>query len=67
VKRFVIIKETSDNPHYFKTIALGLFWECVNTVAEARKFPTRAGAVKVMHRSDKHHEGWRVVPVEVAA
>lgn len=49
---------------YFKLLALGLFWECVSSRAEAREFATRADAAKMLRKCGKHREGWRVLTVE---
>ena len=52
---------------YFKSLPLGMFWECVNKLEDARKFPTRAAASKMMRDNGKHREGWRVIPVSAEA
>lgn len=51
-------------PSYFIRISLGIFWECTTNPAEAKQFPTRAAAVKVLQASGKHRQGWRVIRAE---
>lgn len=62
-KRFVIVRESSGAPLYFKLLAMGIFWECTQTLESARQFTTRSAAVSQMQTAGKHREGWRVIPV----
>ena len=61
-KRFVLIRDDLDGALvYFIRIGLGIFWECGPKSDEAKKFSTRAAAVKILHATGKHREGWRVL------
>ena len=62
MKRYIIIH---DDLHgdlvYFIRLGLGIFWECSPKPEEAKRFVTRSAAVKILHASGKHRQGWRVV------
>jgi hypothetical protein len=61
-RRYVIVRENlSGSLLYFKLVALGMFWECTSTEAEARHFQTRKQAADVLIRNGKNREGWRVL------
>jgi hypothetical protein len=58
---FVIVRDESDKLLYYIRTGLGIFWECTHNASEARLFPTRAAASKVLTGAGKHRQGWRVV------
>jgi hypothetical protein len=64
-RKFVLMRETGDGPIYYKLLAFGLFWECTSDVDAACKFSTRARASKLLVRSGKNRDGWRVVAIGV--
>jgi hypothetical protein len=71
-KPYVIVYEpptTVDGdtrPMYFKSLPLGMFWECTHVPAEAKRM-TRAVASALLRETGKMQQGWRAVPEPIVA
>ena len=57
---YLIYGDRLGDDGWFTRLGLGLFWEC-GPLECAKRFRTRAAAVKVLHATGKHREGWRVI------
>ncbi len=63
---YLIVHEDDAHTSYFSRIGLGLFWTSGPRV-DAREFPTRAAAAKVLVGARKNREGWRVISAPALA
>jgi hypothetical protein len=61
-RSYIIVRDEPSGLLYFIRVSLSIFWECSYDPKEAKLFPTRAQASKVLMSAGKHRQGWRVVP-----